>query len=877
MAPIKRFASPMPTGLRRRLLFLVLGSVLPFLILIGFVARRHLLDQKPLAAERAMVQAQRQADLLDDHLSSIASVMKTAALSLSALPVDRPDNDRVLQGLVATFGPGLASWRAFAEDGREIGSSGSVEFSALPDSIRLLSQVAAGPTATLVTEPTTTPAGAHVVHMILPMRDVAGRPAVLVAQIGLATLGPMLSTAGLPRGSSVAVISGEGSVLGRVPHEDAFIGRSVSNAPSFRLSQGRTAGISQATTPDGVDRLLAFTRMRTAPWLVWTGVPMSAVFAQARVDFARAVGWGALALALALVLATWQASRIIDPVTRLSADAAKLGSGNLAHRSGVFRKDELGVLAATINEMATTLEQQGAVLRESEERYRGLFDINPIPMWVLDPETLGFLAVNRAAVDAYGFTEEEFLAMKASAIRREEDVPELLRHMRESTGKTNRYLTRHRRKDGSVFQVEIDAGAITFDGRPARLVVAHDVSERVRAEEALRDAETQLRQSQRLEAIGQLTGGIAHDFNNVLTAIGSYSDFLYESLEPGDARRLDILEIRKASDRAAALTKQLLAFSRSQILQPKVVSVNDSLAELQLLLRRLLTADIELKLALDPDAGHVRVDPGQFAQVVMNLAVNARDAMAEGGTLTIASRNEIVTDTDAGGPLAAKPGRYVVIEVSDTGAGIDEDTIQRIFEPYFTTKGPGKGTGLGLATVHGIVHQSGGYITAASEIGKGATFTIRLPQVEQQVEPEQPKAERAPGGGRTETILVVEDEEAVRRAAKRMLVKRGYTVIEAGDGNEALEIIQSHVRIDLLLTDLVMPGMGGRELVRVLREQGRPVATLYMSGYTKDAVMRSELDPGIMVLEKPFSQEELATKVREVLDRSGGNGLGAAS
>ena len=861
--PELRRARAAITGLRKRLLFLVLGSVLPFLLLIGLVAQSHLADQQPIAAERALARSQRVADQLDDQLSSIEGVMRAVTLSIGAQPTDRAANDRVLRGLASSLGADLASWRVFDTAGRLIGSSSAGDEAPRSDYMRSLWAARTDRDAFL-TEPVKTSWAGHIVHMILPMRDTRGDSAFLVAQIRLQRLRPIIHARGLPEGTAIAVLSDAGTVLGRVPAPDRWVGRNLSWFAPLRDSRGQSSGSIVATTPDGVERMLAFARTRNAPWLVWTGIPMTAVFAQARFEFLRAVGYGGLAFVLALLLAMWQASRIIDPLKRLSADAAKLGTGDLAHRSDVTGPDELGVLAQTINQMASTLEHQGTVLRESEERYRGLFDVNPLPMWVLDPTSLDFLAVNRAAVEAYGYSEEEFLAMKVSDIRPPEDIPTLLKHLAESEGSSHRYLTRHRRKNGTVFPVEIDSGSFTISGRPARLVVAHDVSERIRAEEALRHAESQLRQSQRLEAVGQLTGGIAHDFNNVLTAIGSYSDFLYESLDPGDARRLDIQEIRKASDRAAGLTKQLLAFSRSQILQPRVLDVNESLAELESLLSRVLTADLELVFALDPEAGRVRADPGQLAQVIINLAVNARDAMPEGGVLTISSRNERVTSDS----VDVKPGDYVVIDVTDTGAGMDSQTLQRIFEPFFTTKGPGKGTGLGLSTVYGIIHQSGGYISAESAVGRGTTFTIHLPRVDHPVEPERPKRETAIPGQRSEIILVVEDEESVRRATRRILIKKGYTVLEGSDGNEALQVIRSHSKIDLLLTDLVMPGMGGRELVRVLRSEGRAIPTLYMSGYTKDAVMRSELDPDIMVVEKPFSQDELAAKVREVLDKT---------
>ncbi|MEO7648742.1 MAG: ATP-binding protein [Gemmatimonadaceae bacterium] len=752
----------------------MLASVLPFLLLIGIVARNRLLDQKPLAAERALARAQRLADQLDDKLSNIESVMRAVTPSVSARASDRAANDRVLRGLRglrglgASFDADFASWGLFDPTGEMIGSSSLNARSPQRDYMRSSWSERSPGHGVVLTEPVKTSWAGYVVHMILPIRDVHGDSAFLVAQIRLENLRTMIHARGLPEGSSITVLSRRGKVLGRVPYPDIWVGRDMSGSAPFRLSKVAWTSTHESTTPDGVKRMMGFAHMQSAPWLVWTDLPMSAVFAQSRLDFTRAIGYGAMALALALILAMWQASRIIDPLTRLSADAAKLGTGNLSHRSGVLGTDELGVLASTINQMAATLEQQGAVLKESEERYRGMFDINPLSMWVFDPESLGFLAVNRAAIVAYGYSEEEFLRMTAADIRPREDVPELLKHMAETDRRAHRYMTRHRRKDGTLFQVEVDSGAIVFHGRPARLVVAHDVSERVRAEEALRDAESRLRQSQRLEAIGQLTGGIAHDFNNVLTAIGSYSDFLYESLDPDDTRRLDVQEIRKAGDRAAGLTKQLLAFSRSQILQPRVLDVNDALGELESLLKRLLTADLELVFACAPDAGHVCADPGQLAQVIMNLAVNARDAMPNGGTFKIATHHEGIPEpsSDAMDALAVKPGEYVVIKVSDTGIGMDSDTLQRMFEPFFTTKEPGKGTGLGLSTAHGIVHQSGGYIFADSTPGVGTTFTIYLPRVDQPVEKqEHVQREQAVRGRRSETILVVEDEEAVRRAA----------------------------------------------------------------------------------------------------------------
>jgi len=864
----RRIARAAPLGLRTRLILLVLASVLPFLLLIGIVARRQFVQQKPMAAAQALARARDLARDLDLLLRDIETTGRATTHALSPNASHRAENDQTLREIAGETQHPFTSWALVAPDGTLVGTSGPNRAMDDDQLFRSLVEGIDDRSRRVITGPVKLPAGEYAIHMIIPMRGDDGGRAFLVAQILLRAFRPLLMPRDVPAGSSLAIHSDKGRVLGRYPEPDKWVGGDIAGTPLDSAVVDAFDGPTEYTTTDGVHRLLAVTRMEEVPWRVGVGVPTAVLFARARGDVIRTFSYGGLALALAIGLALWQASRIVGPIKRLSADASKLGTGDLAHRSGVLGNDELGGLARTINEMATTLEHQGTVLRESEERYRNLFDINPLPMWVIDPETLNFLAVNKAAIETYGYSEAEFRRMKTSEIRAPEDVPDLIRKLAETRSRTGRYVTRHRRKDGMLFPVEVDAGPITFAGRPARLITARDISERVRAEEALRNAEAQLRQSQRLEAVGQLTGGIAHDFNNVLTAIGSYSDFLYESLDAGDARRLDVQEIRKAAERATGLTKQLLAFSRSQILQPRVLDVNESLAELESMLRRVLTAEIELVLKLDPEAGRVRADPGQLSQVLLNLAVNARDAMPDGGVLTISTRNERLTDGSriADGGVEMKPGDYVVIDVADSGVGMDPQTRQRIFEPFFTTKKQGEGTGLGLSTVYGIVDQSGGYISTESAVGNGTTFTIRFPRVHQPVEPERPVPEAAVAGQRSEVILVVEDEESLRRATKRILIKKGYTVLEAANGKDALQVLQSQSKVDLLLTDLVMPGMGGRELVRVLKEQDRAIPTLYMSGYTKDAVMRVELDPGIMVLEKPFSQAELAAKVREVLD-----------
>ncbi|HEY7783757.1 MAG TPA: response regulator [Pyrinomonadaceae bacterium] len=392
--------------------------------------------------------------------------------------------------------------------------------------------------------------------------------------------------------------------------------------------------------------------------------------------------------------------------------------------------------------------------------------------------------------------------------------------------------------------------------------------ERARALEALKASEAQLLQSQKLEAVGRLAGGISHDFNNLLTAIIGYSDLSIRRVSPDDPLRRNLDEIRRASERAAGLTRQLLAFSRKQVMQPKVFELNAVVADVERMLRRMIGDDIDVRTNLDPNSGNVKADPGQIEQVIMNLVVNARDAMPKGGKLSIETSSLYLDEQYSFEHVSVKPGFYVLLAVSDTGTGMDEETRQHIFEPFFTTKEPGKGTGLGLSTVYGIVKQSSGHVWVYSEPGKGTTFKVYLPRVEEgaQYYREQEPAAEVPRG--TETILLVEDAEMVRNLTREVLENCGYDVIEASNGKRALSICKNRTEpIDLLLTDVVMPEMSGRELADRLVGLHPEMQVLYMSGYTQDAIVhRGTLDEGTNFIQKPFSPDALARKVRIVLD-----------
>src|SRR3989449_112616 len=448
--------------------------------------------------------------------------------------------------------------------------------------------------------------------------------------------------------------------------------------------------------------------------------------------------------------------------------------------------------------------------------------------------------------------------MKAGAA---DDIPALHRHLETMPGDYHNAGTwRHRKKDGTLIEVETSGHGITFAGRRAEQVVINDVTERKRLEE-------QFRQAQKMEAVGRLAAGVAHDFNNLLTAILGTTDLMLEDLPPGDQDREGLLDIRSASERAAVLTRQLLTFSRQQVVSPQVLRLNDLILELEKLLRRLLGEDVAIRVAVAPDCGGVKADPGQLEQVIVNLAVNARDAMPNGGRLTLETKN---VDLDADYPtdrVTIPAGRYVMLAVTDTGTGMDAQTKARIFEPFFTTKPVGKGTGLGLATVYGAVKQSGGYIWLYSEVGQGTSFKIYLQRIDA-VEPQAAAVETAVMLDGTETVLVAEDEDAVRQIIEKALQARGYQVMVARDGSEALALASRHAgQIDLLVTDVIMPDMNGQVLSQRLTQVRPTIKTLYLSGYTDDAILHhGVLEEGVAFLQKPFSLGALARKVREVIE-----------
>ncbi len=521
-------------------------------------------------------------------------------------------------------------------------------------------------------------------------------------------------------------------------------------------------------------------------------------------------------------------------------------------------------LIGTVRDWSEKTEAETA-LHASEERYRLLFENAAFGIYRSTVDGR-FLAVNPALVAMLGYESEEELLhanIAKDIYLRPEDRQTLIETRYASAGPIDALDVDWRRKDGTPITVRLRGSRVAGpDGLDGFTVVAEDVTIR-------RQLEDQLRQAQKMEGIGRLAGGIAHDFNNILTAITSYSDLLLSDLPAGDAHRGDVEEIQRAAGRAAALTRQLLAFSRQQVLAPRVLDLDTVVTAMHNMLRRIIGEDIQLATDLQA-TGHVRADPAQLEQVLLNLVVNSRDAMQAGGRLTIATADRVVGSDGATRRVPVVPGEYVMLSVIDTGVGMNADTLARAFEPFFTTKPVGAGTGLGLSTVYGVVKQTGGYVLVSSKPGVGTTFDVYLPTVVATAEWPLPAKERERGIPGKEVILLVEDDPGVRRITSRTLERAGYQVLEAGLGHEALALVRGKEdSIDLLLTDVVMPGMSGRQLCQQLWLRRPDLSVLFMSGYPGDPGTRDQLlEPGAPFLAKPFTTDELTQAVRAVLDKA---------
>ncbi len=531
-----------------------------------------------------------------------------------------------------------------------------------------------------------------------------------------------------------------------------------------------------------------------------------------------------------------------------------------------FGPDDLASHVELAGRAALSVDN-GRLYNEAEEadlRYRMLFDANPQPMWVFDVDTLGFLAVNEAAIRHYGYSREEFLGMTIMDIRPPDDTPGLMPGLERGTNRGEVALTQHQREDGTIVDVEIMSHELELDGRRARLVLAADISERTRIRAALRQSEDQLRQAQRMDVVGRLAGGVAHDFNNLLTTIRGFSEILLRDLPATDRQRANVEQIHKAAERGALLTRQLLTFGRTHSVQPRALNLDALVSGMQGLIQRLAGADVRLEFRLGAAPGAVMMDPTQLEQVLVNLVLNAREAMTSTGTLTIETAERQIAGSARGRHV--RPGRYLVLAVSDTGGGMDPDALTRLFEPG-AANAPQRG-GLGLSIAYGIVRQNGGVVRISSEPDEGTTIKVYLPRVEEAQEDPAPGVESDLRG--TETVLIAEDEDGVRELLRKILIEYGHTVLEARHGKDALLMANRYeLPIHLLITDVVMPEMSGGELAERLTERRPDIRSLYISGYTDDEVGRRGIrGTDDAFIQKPFTATDLMQKVRQVLGPS---------
>jgi PAS domain S-box-containing protein len=557
---------------------------------------------------------------------------------------------------------------------------------------------------------------------------------------------------------------------------------------------------------------------------------------------------------------------------RAILEELKLGRRIRLYETVHIRKDgqriDVSMMISPVKDASEKVVGAAAITRDisdrkkAEERFYKAFNASPEPITIANLADGRFVDVNESFLHVTGFCREEVIGRTSLELNfwdRTEDYGELVETL-EARGSVRDMEINFLAKSGERRTGLNSAEVIDIAGQKCILAIFKDITER-------KTLEAKLRQAQKMESIGRLSGGIAHDFNNLLGVIIGYGSVLEERVDVDSDLRKGVQEIKKAGQRAAALTRQLLAFSRQQVLEPKVLSLNTVVADIGKMLLRLIGEDIELSTLLQPELGRVKADQGQIEQVIMNLAVNARDAMPRGGKLIIETANVEVDENLAGQHSPAVPGRYVSLAVSDTGFGMDKETQSHIFEPFFTTKAKDKGTGLGLSVVYGVVKQSGGYIWVYSEPGKGTTFKIYLPRVEEAVERDhrQPLVKSLKG---SETILLVEDEESLRALTRSLLVQSGYTVLDTNNGARALEIARDYRgNIHLLLTDVVLPGIGGSVLAEEMAVQYPAMKVLFMSGYTDNAVAaQGVLEEGTFLLQKPFDPEALRNKVREVLD-----------
>jgi PAS domain S-box-containing protein len=728
-----------------------------------------------------------------------------------------------------------------------------------------LARVLAGP---VVEAPAADPTTGWPVALIAA--PVPGGGAV-VGLVNLEVLGPSLADRfGGPRRVELLVTAGnDRTVLARSIGPGRWVGADLGPTPF-----AATPGSVERPDVDGRPRLYGWAEVEGTGWRVYGGADRGQAVGSTTRLVRGELSIIAVGLLVALAAAGLLHRRVARPIQQLSAGVRAAAAGPGGGSVDVAGPAEVQRLAADFNGLLTAVDRElterrraGEAAREMERNYRKLFDANPYPTFVFETEGLGMVQVNDAAVNHYRYSREEFLALSLPDLCLPEDVAAAVEAVGQAGPVDHTGPLRHVRRDGSVIEVRITSHALSFGGVKARCSVVEDVTE---AEQLDR----RLRQSQRLESLGQLAGGVAHDFNNLLGIILGYTTMAAGEVEGAvdeDPRwrplHADLLQVLQAVDSATKITRQLLSFARAEVDQARPFDLNAVVSDLQHILARTLGEDIALEIRMADDLRGTVGDPGQMEQVLVNLAVNARDAMPTGGRLVIATDNVDVDDRAAVRHPGSRPGPHVRLRVTDTGTGMSPDTLEHAFEPFFTTKPKGKGTGLGLATIYGIVRQAGGRVEIESQPGVGTTVTAYLPATTVSA-PNAEAADATTPDGRGELVLVVEDEPSLRAITERILSRHNYRVVTAADGAEALAQARRHADdIQLLLTDVVMPNMPGHELARRLRMERPGLPVIYQSGYAEPFLTTQKTLPeGVTLLTKPVPKALLLATVREALD-----------
>mgnify|MGYP001087559510 CR=1 FL=1 len=869
---------------RQRLVVLTLAILFPFLALFAYRARDRAVSDRVAAEERAMELAHLVAAAVDEHVAHVQTLLAATTFAVVPRAQATAHNDSVLFAIRESLPDTIVSslW-VMDPSGHNIGTS----MRPIPDRAvisaadRRYFRDAIRTRRPAIGEPVIgRPGGLWSITFAHPVVNAEAEvTAVVLGTLRLTSLSRILDRAQLPSGSVVTLLDEQGVVLGRTGATEEIVGVSLAEHEAVRRSMAQGSGVDTSTTSFGVPRVRAFTRTKGPRWQVFVVIPRAVAFASANDALRRDILLLSLTAIMAVLVAMALARGLTQPLDELTASALAIAGGDYRQRPLRAAARELTTLGETFNTMAGTVAARNEELHRNEERYRLLFQTSALPMIVFAVDSLQVLASNAAARTQYGYTEQEFLALRITDLRPPEERLRLhqslhaLDQMHSDSTPVNTGIWRHRKKDGSLFEVEVFTVLMQFEGQRARQSTLLDVTARRQAERALADSEERLRRSNEMEALGRFAGGIAHDFNNLLTGILGYCDLALDDIPEGSAGREDVAAIRVTADRAATLTRQILAFSRKQVLQPVLLDVNEVIGAMDGILQRLLGEQHRLELALAPHTGTVLADRAQLEQVVLNLAVNARDAMPDGGVIRMATGELLVRPSDVHPPFDLPPGGWVCLSVRDSGIGMTPAIQAQIFEPFFTTKERGKGTGLGLSMVDGIVRQSGGTLHVESAPRSGSTFRVFLPRSGADASlgihtPPVLDAVAANGNsGDGYTVLLAEDESAVRSVVESVLQRHGYHVLSASDGAEALEIAANHRgTIDLLLTDVIMPGMGGPELADRLRLVQPSLPVLFASGYTDDdSMLRGIATDELAFLAKPFTPQQLVARVRALL------------